>query len=247
MKIGILKSGQLHPDIVAKHGTYPEQYMRLLRRADPDLEFFAVHVDEGEPLPDIHDADGWLIPGSKHGAYDDLPWIEPMKDFLRRAVAAGIPVVGICFGHQMLAEALGGKVVKSDKGWGLGIDDYTPVHTPSWMAQLAKPWSGHVVHQDQIVELPPEAVVLAASPFCEYAALAYGDPEHPKALSVQAHPEFSADFMNDLIEVRMKDVAPPELVARGRQRLGERVAAQEWAEAIVRYFRNANAGAIAPA
>ena len=152
MKIGILETGEVHPDLKARYGDYPAMFEALLRTADPTLEFAVVRVVAGEMPASPTQADAWLVTGSRHGVYDDLPWIEPLKAFLRAAVAARVPVIGICFGHQILAEALGGRAVKSDKGWGLGVQDYELVARPGWMDGLPERFSVRALHQDQVVD-----------------------------------------------------------------------------------------------
>src|SRR5699024_3696885 len=126
------------------------------------------------------------ITGSRHGVYDKLPWIEGLKDFLRRARAAPVPIIGICFGHQIMAEAFGGRAEKSAKGWGIGVQEYA-VHAgaPGWMAGAPARVTLHALHQDQVTAIPSDAVCLASSPFCEFAMLAYGDRDVPDAISIQ--------------------------------------------------------------
>ncbi|MEO0912309.1 MAG: type 1 glutamine amidotransferase [Pseudomonadota bacterium] len=244
MRIGVLKTGNVNAALAPEHGEYPDMFAALLGAVDPALSFFTVDVVGGEMPGAVDAADGWIVTGSRHGAYDDLPWIAPLKEFLRAAVAARVPVIGVCFGHQVLAEALGGRVEKFDGGWALGVEAYESVASPGWMGALAEGWRGHAVHQDQVVALPPEATVLARSPFCAYAALAYGDPERPGAISVQPHPEFSADFVGGLIDARLGRIVEEDRVDAARATLGAPVDNAEWAAAMVRFLRAAqDAGA----
>lgn len=224
MKIGILQTGEVPDELRAKHGDYPVMFERLL--ADPAFEFETFPVVDGRfpEGPDV--CDGWVITGSKYGAYEDHAWIPPLEDFLRQAYAAGIPIVGICFGHQILAQALGGKVEKFEGGWSVGVKDY-PIDGIGDVQVVA--W-----HQDQVVELPaadgllvadgPPVAVVGSTPFCRYAALAYGD----RAWSIQPHPEFSGDFMVDLIEARgnilPREIAEKGAASRDRPTSSERVA-----------------------
>ena len=136
MKIGILETGEVAAELKARHGDYPAMFAALLGALDPALDFATVRVVAGEMPASPRQVDAWLVTGSRHGVYDDLPWIEPLKAFLRACLAERVPVVGVCFGHQILAEALGGRVVKSDRGWGLGVQDYELTARPKWMAAL---------------------------------------------------------------------------------------------------------------
>lgn len=242
MKIGILETGEVHPDLRARHGDYPAMFQRLLGDADPALEFATVRVVSGEMPAAPGQADAWLVTGSRHGVYDDLPWIAPLKAFLRDCVAAGVPVVGICFGHQILAEALGGKVVKSDRGWGLGVQDYDLAARPGWMADAPDHFSVAALHQDQVTTPPEGATVLARSPHCAYAALAYGDPEAPYAISLQPHPEFDAAFLDELLELRGGTAFPLDMANAARASLTRPTQRLDWARWIAGYLRQAATG-----
>ena len=239
MKIGILETGEVHPDLRERHGDYPAMFRALLGAIDPAMEFATVRVVAGEMPASPRQADAWLVTGSRHGVYDGLPWIEPLKAFLRDCVAARVPVVGICFGHQILAEALGGRAEKSDKGWGLGVQDYELVAKPGWMQGLPDRFAVNALHQDQVVVLPPDATVLARSPHCAFAAIAYGDPEAPEAISLQPHPEFGAAFMDDLIARRAGTVIPVDAAAAARATLARPVDSGAWARLIVDYLHAA--------
>ncbi len=239
MKIGILETGEVHQDLRERHGDYPEMFRRLLSAADPTLDFTTVRVVAGELPASPHAADGWVVTGSRHGVYDDLPWIAPLKDFLRACVADRVPVVGICFGHQLLAEALGGHAVKSDRGWGLGVQDYEIVARPSWLRHVPDHFAARALHQDQVITLPADATVLARSPHCDLAAVAYGDPEHPTAVSLQPHPEFGAAYMDELLALRAGTAFPVESAAAARASLTRPVENDAWARLIVDYFQTA--------
>jgi GMP synthase-like glutamine amidotransferase len=237
MKIGILETGDVAPELRARYGDYPAMFEALLGAEDPSLEFATVRVVAGDMPDNPNQADAWIVTGSRHGVYDDLPWIEPLKAFLRACLAEGRPVVGICFGHQILAEAMGGSVVKSDRGWGLGVQTYDVTTRPGWMADLPDRFAVRAVHQDQIVRLPEGVTVLAKSAHCAYAALAYGDPERPVAISLQPHPEFGADFADALIALRAGVVFPPDAARAARETLSGPVHSDVWARLIVDFLR----------
>ncbi len=192
-KLGILVCGHTPKEMALTHGDYGQMFMQFLGIDSFDYQ---VHFVVDNEFPEsINSADAWLLTGSKHGVYEEHIWMEPLENFVRDAYAADIPLVGICFGHQLLAQALGGKVEKFDGGWATGRMQYSmneSILGTDEAALLA--W-----HQDQIVELPPEAKVIGSNEFCQYAALAYGDN---KALSLQPHPEFNDGFVSDLIEAR---------------------------------------------
>ena len=165
MKLTIIETGFVPAPIRASFVDYPCMVRALVRASDPDMEFETVSVIKGEVLPDPGALDAVLITGSPAGVYDDDPWIAPLMDFIRSAADARLPQVGICFGHQIMAEALGGKVIKSPKGWGIGRHTYEIKACPDWAGDCPATISVGVSHQDQVVVLPPDANLLAASDF----------------------------------------------------------------------------------
>ena len=219
MKIGILETGRSRASLTERFGSYPDMFKALLGRADPALTFEVYPVVDGTFPAGPEDCDGWVVTGSRHGVYEDLPWMRTLKDFLLRAVDARVPVVGICFGHQILAEALGGRVAKSDRGWGVGIHEYEIVTPKPWMGEEERPapLPLNAIHQDQVVELPAGVEVIARSAFCPYAMLAYGDT----AMSIQAHPEFSIPYEKALLDVMRGDSVPTALADAALERINE--------------------------
>lgn len=239
MRIGILQTGEFPDAVAARQGSYPDFFTRLLVRADPDLTTFTINVEGGAPLGTPQDADGWLVTGSRHGAYEDHAWIAPLEAFLRDSIAAQVPIVGVCFGHQILAQAMGGRVVKSDRGWGLGVKDYELADLPDWASPLTSAGPSIAIHQDQVVGQPPNSHVLMRSDFCPYAALAYGALEAPVALSVQPHPEYTGDLLQDMINERLKNRVPEPVLAQAIESLNRQVDATPWAQTIVDFYRQA--------
>lgn len=183
MKVGILKTGRPPRPAIPQFGTYPDMFMELLGRDAYDWTVY--DADEGEYPATPEACDAYIVTGSAAGVYDNDPWIGQLLDFLRAAKGRA-KLVGVCFGHQAMAQAFGGQVIKSPKGWGIGEHDYRVVSQEPWMdgaADIRVPAS----HQDQVVTLPPGAEVFAASDFTPMAALAYRDQP---AISMQPHPEF---------------------------------------------------------
>jgi GMP synthase-like glutamine amidotransferase len=190
--VGILQCGAPPPELEAAHGSYGAMVARLL---GPGAHTRMLDVTRGV-LPDRPDAcAAWLLTGSPAGVYDPLSWIPPLLAFLR-AARGRTRLVGICFGHQAMAQAFGGQVIKSPKGWGIGLHRYAVVHRAPWMDgddDVLAPAS----HQDQVVVPPADSRVTLASDFTPYAGLDYGD-----AISFQFHPEFDHSFARALISAR---------------------------------------------
>ncbi|MFT6452945.1 MAG: GMP synthase (glutamine-hydrolyzing) [Halocynthiibacter sp.] len=201
MKIGILQCGHTPEAVAADHGDFDQMFMRLLGGHGFEFTTYNV-VDMAFPAgPDA--ADGWLITGSRHGAYEDHAFIAPLSDLIRDIAAQKRPMVGICFGHQIIAQALGGKVEKYSGGWSIGREEYAF----EGMGQI----SLNAWHQDQVITAPKGARTISTSPFCEHAALIYGQ----EIFTVQAHPELSPTIMTDYIKAKRADtIYPPEVIAR---------------------------------
>ena len=200
MKVAILETGRPPGRLADEFGDYPAMFADMLG-AGFEIENFDV-TSGVLPKHGAHQA--YLITGSPAGAYEELPWIQPLMSFIR--AADGARIVGICFGHQIMAEALGGKVEKSAKGWGVGLQRYDVVRREPWMdgaTSIAEPAS----HQDQVVIQPPGTEITVASSFTPFAGLAWTDRS---AISFQFHPEFSPAFAKALIERRYDAVPDPD-------------------------------------
>jgi len=201
MHVAILETGRPPGRLVEQFGDYPTMFSQMLG-PDFQVERFNVASNELPGQPGDHSA--YLITGSPAGVYEPLPWIAPLCDFIRSA--NGAKMVGICFGHQVMAEALGGHVEKSDKGWGAGLHHYSVDGREPWMdggGIIAVPAS----HQDQVVIQPPNTNVVAESSFTPFAGLAW---TNRPAISFQFHPEFSPSFAKALIEKRYDIVPDPD-------------------------------------
>lgn len=203
MKIGILQTGHSPDMLKDEFGDYDELFPALLDGNGFEFETFAV-VDG--MFPDgTADADGWLITGSRHGAYEDLPWIPKLEQLIRDIHDSGQPIVGVCFGHQIIAQAFGGRVEKFSGGWSVGRTEYDFDGKKVWL----NAW-----HQDQVVKAPASADVVGHNVFCRNAMLSYGDT----IWTVQAHPEFSNDFVTGLMRTRGKGLVPDDLMEQAANR-----------------------------
>ncbi|MEO3416448.1 type 1 glutamine amidotransferase [Roseovarius sp. CAU 1744] len=205
MKIGILITGHAIPEFHEDFGgDYDAVFAHMLR--GHGFTFQGYDVVDGEFPDGPESADGWLITGSKHGAYEDHDWIPPLESLIRDIHAAGRPLVGVCFGHQIVAQALGGKVEKFGGGWSVGRTTYKI----EGQDMAINAW-----HQDQVTEPPAGAKVIGSSDFCANAALLYGD----RIYTIQPHPEFTARMIGQLLETRAPGVVPDELIGAAAREL----------------------------
>jgi GMP synthase-like glutamine amidotransferase len=195
VKIGILQTGHAPESLWAEHGDYNEMFMELL--AAPGLNFSTWRVLDDEFPPDAPAIDAWVVTGSRCGVYDGFPWIDRLEAWLRGAIARGLPIVGVCFGHQVIARALGGDVRKFDGGWNVGLKEYERVGEPGGYRLLA--W-----HQDQVLSPPNGARVVARAERCRYAGFRIGEA----VLTYQAHPEFTPAYLRGLLDARGDLVGP---------------------------------------
>jgi GMP synthase (glutamine-hydrolysing) len=222
MKIGILQTGHSPDEVRGALGDYSDMFARLL--GGHGFDFVTFNVVDGEFPAGPEDADGWLITGSKHGAYEDHPWIPPLEDLIRAIRDAGKPLIGVCFGHQIIAQALGGKVEKFAGGWAVGPTNYD--FGDEIMTLNA--W-----HQDQVTVLPEGAKVLASNDFCANAALAYGDT----ILTIQPHPEFGKPLLDGLITHRAPGVVPADQIAAARDKLDAPLDSARFADRMAAFFK----------
>jgi GMP synthase-like glutamine amidotransferase len=205
MKLTILETGRAPGRLSADFPSYPEMFARLLGAGE--ISFERVAVMDNAPLPDPAACEAVLITGSPAGVYDPLPWMDPLRAFVRGVHAARTPLVGVCFGHQIIADALGGDVRKSEKGWGIGRHGYDIVEKRPWMRGAGDRFSLAASHQDQVITPPKGAVTLARSAHTDHAMLVYDDAP---VMSLQGHPEFEDDFSAALYGARRGLSLTPE-------------------------------------
>jgi GMP synthase-like glutamine amidotransferase len=209
MKLGILKTDAVRPEWVLEFGEYPDMFIALLRQADPDLEYAVYDVEQGQYPADIDEVDAYLITGSKAGVYEDKPWIAELMAFVRQLHHRRKKLLGICFGHQLVAQALGGKTEKSPRGWGVGLHTHRFSTAPAWHDQEDMDLNILVSHQDQVVAVPEDAQVLAGSEFCVNAVCQIGD----HILTFQGHPEFQHSYAREIMTFRRDTIGEEAYVA----------------------------------
>lgn len=196
LKLAILETDILSGDLATRYQGYGVMFQQLFARAGVALEsdIFSVISGVYPPNPDAYDA--LLITGSKADAFSDQPWVVTLREYVRQRYQAGSTLLGICFGHQLLAEALGGKVERSAKGWGVGLHHY------HWQAAANGQFALIASHRDQVLRLPAGAEILASSDFCPIAAFRLGT----RVMAFQGHPEFTVDYARQLLQRRREDI-----------------------------------------
>lgn len=206
IKVGLLQTGDQGEAIAAKYRSNANLFKTLLKGRG--FEFDVYEVNHGRLPESVDAADSYLITGSQHGVYEDHFWIPELEQFIRECFEAGKPVVGICFGHQVMAQALGGQVAKFKGGWVLGRQEYRDIDDS--IVQI------NAFHQDQVLVAPPNSETILTSDFCACAGLSYGE----KGLSFQGHPEMNPEFINDLLDVKA-DLLTPKQIETARESLDE--------------------------
>ncbi|MFT0532584.1 type 1 glutamine amidotransferase [Castellaniella hirudinis] len=210
MHIGLLQCDDVAEPLQARHGSYPDMIRTLLQAADPRIQLTVFACHQGQAPTRTDGMDAWITTGSKCGANDDAEWISRLTDFIRTLWQERQTLVGICFGHQLMAKALGGRVERSPRGWGIGAYPTRIAQAEPWMS----PWYSSQLqllssHQDQVVELPPQGRVLAHSGFCPIYMMQVGET----FLGLQGHPEFTRAYMADLLASRRDRIDPIRLQA----------------------------------
>lgn len=235
MLIGILECGQTSPDWIEEHGEMAAPFPPFLRSADAALNFRVYKAHRNELPAQADECDAWLITGSPASVHERLPWQPALAAFLVGAVRHR-PVVGICFGHQLLHDALGGVVQRSDKGWGVGVQDYPLQIVPDWApAGALEDDRFHLIalHQDQVTTPAPGTRILAGNPFCPLGITTIGE----NVLTIQAHPEMTTKLARDIYESQRADqgdAVTDAAVQSLQNRIDSRPAAH-WVLAFVRH------------
>ncbi len=231
MKVGILQCDSVRSQFQGRHGDYPEMIASLLRQVLPAIHIEVYDVVAGHYPSKPDECDAYITTGSKASVYDGEAWIAELQDFIIRLYQAEQKLIAICFGHQLVAQAFGGCVVKSEKGWGVGVHAMTVMADKPWMKPPLAVAHLLVSHQDQVVALPPEAELIAGSSFCPYAMFQLGG----NILTVQGHPEFSAPYAADLMGFRREILGEARYCAgiESLQTATDEVAIARWMVAFI--------------
>lgn len=236
MKLTIIQTGDVPPSLKDQFGAYPPMFENMFRAAGAHFDYEVVKVFDGAPFPDPAKLEAILLPGSAAGVYDEhLAWMAPLRAFIQTAYADKVPMVGICFGHQIMADALGGNVRKSEKGWGLGRHTYSVKSRLGLLNGKGETLSVSCSHQDQVIAPPGEAEVILGSDFTPNAGLLY---HNGAALSFQPHPEFEDPYTLALAELR-RGKAPDSVVNAAAASLSLPSHSLDIAETIAAFYARA--------
>ncbi len=234
MKIGILKCDSTMEHFRKDYGDYPDMFISLFQSVDPKLEFETYDVILGEYPKNLCDNDIYLISGSRYGVNDGDKWIDDLEKFVLNIQSCKHPLIGICFGHQMIAKAFGGKTELAPQGWGAGVQNYKKILTKPWMNPDLEQFSILSFHQDQVTKLPEGAVLIAESNFCPYSAYYIGD----WLISFQGHPELTKDYVRALLYQR-KNILGQEILECSIKSLENQIQPEVIAKWILNFMHNA--------
>ncbi len=227
VKIGLLVCDHVRPEFLEISGEYEDMFRRLFSH-HPEVEVVAYDAIGGHLPADPNEADAWMTTGSRHSVNEDESWIRDLEAFVRETADAGVPFIGICFGHQLIAKALGGTVVKSDRGWGVGVKEVQVSGDLGWGHSYRVVTS----HEDQVAALPPGGEVLGWNEHCPVSVLGVGST----MLGIQGHPEFETSYSAALMESRRGTIIPGETVDAGMRSLGEEPDGDNLADWIVEFI-----------
>ncbi len=233
MKLAILKCDDVLTKFESEFGQYSSMIKHMFTEVDSSIEFDIYACQHGEYPEDLDAYDFYVTTGSKATAYEDEPWIERLIEFVRLLDQKKKKLIGICFGHQIIALALHGIVKRSEKGWGIGIAKHRIVSTPSWMSEKRDLLNIIVSHRDQVIDLSPEAVVIAESDFCPNFIVQWND----HFLSIQGHPEWNNGYSRALIEEHA-GIIPKERVEAGLNSLKESTDNQLFTRWIISFVKD---------
>jgi GMP synthase-like glutamine amidotransferase len=227
VKLGLLVCDHVRPEFEHISGDYPDMFRRLFA-GHPEVELVVYDVIGGEFPRDPVECDAWITTGSRYSVNDDEPWIHHLEQFVREVAKEEVPFVGVCFGHQLIAKALGGSVVKSERGWSVGARE---VEVREELG-LGRSYTVLTSHQDQIEDLPPGAEILGWNEHCPVSMLGVGE----NMIGIQGHPEFDPAYSKALMESRRGTLIPDATVDEGMSSLDREIDGDRVVEWILRRF-----------
>lgn len=214
MKAGLLICDHIDPPYQAQFGHYPDKFTRLF----PEFEFVHYEVTQGEFPENLDECDVYIATGSRYSVYEDKDWIKQLLELVREIYRQDKYFLGFCFGHQLIGQALGGKVEKSPNGWCIGAHTFDIKTQADWMIPFQSNFNVLMLCQDQIAVLPKNTTVLAGDAKCPVGMIQVGE----KILGIQGHPEFSKAYDQLMMERRV-DRMGQELVTESIKSLEKEI------------------------
>ena len=228
MKAGLFICDHVQPKLQTQFGDYPDMFASLF----PEFEFQLYDAYNGQFPESLDECEIYMATGSSHSVYENLDWIIQLKKLIQDIYNQNKCFIGYCFGHQLIGEALGGKVEKAPNGWCVGVHEFEITKHQEWMQPFQSPFNLLMMCQDQIIRLPENSITLAGNAHCPIGMIQVGD----KFLGIQAHPEYSKEYDQILMENRVERMER-EIVKQGIKSLEKQVDQQLIRDWVIHFVK----------